>query len=68
MHAQMLPRAPPKSKLGKAPYLTGEEVREMVEFLIKCSEFGFPKTKDEILELAMGKRGGKGWWLRFLER
>ena len=54
---------------------------ELVTYLVKCAEIGYPKMKDEvigiILRQALDKKGGaefakelKGrrWWERFMDR
>ena len=64
------------SKSGPKPYLTYEEEKEMVDFLITCSKMGYGKTRNEVLkivEAAMQKKGregkvSQGWWIRFCER
>ena len=64
------------SKSGPKPYLTYEQEKEMVDFLITCSKMGYGKTRNEVLkivEAAMQKKGregkvSQGWWIRFCER
>ena len=66
-------------KSGRSPYLTLEEEQELVDYLITCSDIGYPKRRDEVIGIVrktlQNKRGnlvekfnGKGWWLRFMER
>ena len=57
-----------------------KEEEELVSFLFKFAEIGYPKTKDEVIGIVRKaiekKRGvesaedfkGKGWWARFIER
>ena len=68
------------SKSGLQPYLSYEEEEELVSFLFKSAEIGYPKTKDEVIGIVRKaiekKRGvesaedfkGKCWWARFIER
>jgi len=37
------------SKSGPQPYLSYEEEDELVSFLFKSAEIGYPKTKDEVI-------------------
>jgi len=59
--------------------LSYEEEEELVSFLLKSVEIGYPKTKDEVIGIvrkAIQKKRvesaedfkGKGWWARFIER
>ena len=66
------------SKPGPASYLTEEEERELVDFLIQVARLGYGKTKQEILDILRktlekkkvdtSKFNGEGWWVRFKER
>ena len=66
------------TNIGPKPYLTKEEEKELVDFLITCSKMGYGKTRSEVLkivEAAVQKKGIKsegnisqGWWNRFRER
>ena len=66
------------SKPGPASYLTEEEERELVDFLIQVARLGYGKTKQEILDILhktlekkkvdTSKFNGEGWWVRFKER
>ena len=66
------------TKIGPKPYLTNEEEKELVNFLVGCSKMGYGKTRSEVLkivEATMKKKGMKtdgpisqGWWYRFRER
>ena len=37
------------AKSGPQPYLSYEEEEELVTYLVKCAEIGYPKTKDEVI-------------------
>ena len=39
------------SKPGRIPYLTEEEEEELVNFLIKCSDMGYPHSIKQILSI-----------------
>ena len=66
------------SKSGRVPYLSGSEEQELVDYLITCSEIGYPKKRADVLGIVRktleNKNGGpvdfngKGWWLRFMQR
>ena len=66
------------SKSGKTPYLTHDEEKELVDFLISSSKIGYPKRRDDVIGIVRRtlekKNGGledftgKGWWARFMER
>lgn len=67
------------SKSGKTPYLSLEEEEELVDYIVTCSNIGYPKTRDEIIGIVRktleNKNGGpvedyngKGWWGRFMQR
>ena len=48
------------TKSGPRPYLTHEEEKELVDFLVTCSKMGYGKTRGEVLkivEAAMEKKG-----------
>ena len=67
-----------EARSGPTPYLTRDEESELVAFLVKCAEIGFPERKDEVIGIVQSivqkKRGtlegfsGNGWWHRFMER
>jgi len=38
-------------KMGAKPYLTHEEEKELVEFLINCVKMGYGKTRKEVLNM-----------------
>ena len=49
-------------KMGAKPYLTHEEEKELVEFLINCAKMGYGKTRKEVLNMvhtAVEKKGMK---------
>ena len=66
--------------MGPKPYLTYEEESELVGFIIKCSNMGYGKTKQDIMKLVdsclvkkedLKQKSDKlsnGWWVRFLHR
>ncbi len=67
------------TKMGPKSYLTREEEKELVDFLVNCSKMGYGKTRAEVLrivEAVMKKKGrllgdhhiSQGWWCRFRER
>ncbi len=67
------------TKMGPKSYLTREEEKELVDFLVNCSKMGYCKTRAEVLrivEAVMKKKGrllgdhhiSEGWWCRFRER
>ena len=66
------------TSIGKKPYLTYEEERELVDFLVTCSNAGYGKTRSDVLRIVgstVMKKGIKkdikisdGWWCRFLKR
>ena len=66
------------TNMGPKPYLTHEEEKELVDFLIYCSKMGYGKTRKEVLEIvetAVRRKGmtvehhiSQGWWCHFRER
>ena len=36
--------------MGTKPYLSADEERELVDFLVKCSEAGYGKTRGDVLQ------------------
>jgi len=60
------------------PYLTHEEEKELVEFLINCAKIGYGiKTRKEVVNIVhttVEKKGMKvqkitqGWWVKFCKR
>ena len=69
-----------RARSGPQPYLSYEEEEELVTYLVKCAEIGYPKTKDEVIGIVRQalhkKKGaefaeefkGRGWWERFMDR
>lgn len=65
-------------KSGPAPYLTLEEENELADFLVKCSQIGYGKTRREVIGIVqrtlkkkgkpMDRFNGEGWWQRFMQR
>ena len=39
------------TKIGPKPYLTNEEEKELVDFLVGCSKMGYGKTRSEVLKI-----------------
>ena len=65
------------AKMGAKPYLTHEEEKELVEFLINCAKMGYGKTRKEVLNMVhtivekkgmMVERITQGWWVKFCKR
>ena len=66
------------TNIGPKPYLTQEEEKQLVEFLVNCYKMGYGKTRGEVLKIVeaiMLKKGRKhegrisqGWWCRFRDR
>jgi len=66
------------SKSGRNPHLSVDEEKELVDYIITCSEIGYPKRRDDIVGIVRKtlhkKNGGpvpdfngKGRWLRFMQ-
>ena len=66
------------TNMGAKPYLSHEEERELVEFLLNCAKMGYGKTRKEVLYIVhatVQKKGIKvesgitqGWWVKFCRR
>ena len=63
------------TNIGLKPYLNHEEEQELVDFLVKCSKMGHGKTRNEVVEVALLKKGvllnsrlSQGWWVCFHQR
>ena len=59
------------TNMGPKPYLTYEEEKELVDFLLMCSRIGYGKTRSEVLriiEAIMKRKGRKHEWSCFCER
>lgn len=66
------------SRPGPKQYLTKTEEDELAAFLVKCSEMGYPHTRQQILALVQQILNSKnivaavtithGWWNRFRQR
>ena len=64
--------------MGPKPYLTQEEEKELVDFVLNCSKLGYGKTKQDVLQIVhstLVKKGtskadkvSHGWWIRFCKR
>ena len=59
-------------KSGRTPYLSRDEEEELVDYLVTCSEIGYPKKREDVLGIVRRtlerQVKGNGWWLRFMER
>jgi len=63
------------NQAGRVPYLTKEE-EELVKFLIKCADIGYPHTRNQALALVqhiINQKGIQrmvtfGWWQKFCQR
>lgn len=61
---------------GPSSYLSIEEEDELVHFLIRCSQIGYPHTLSQVLALVqqivdykqLDKTVTYGWWQRFCQR
>ena len=64
------------AKPGPSMYLTQFEEDELTSFLIRCSEIGFPRSRNQILGLVqqiinnkgIDRHVSNGWWERFVTR
>ena len=62
------------SNMGPKTYLTNEEEKELVAFLLNCAKMGYSKTRQDVLHSAVLKKGKEidkispGWWNRFCKR
>ena len=64
------------AKSGPKAYLTAEEEKELVIFLLRCAKIGYPHTKKEVFAIVqqiIDNKGIKttitnGWWERFCQR
>ena len=69
-------RVLPGSVSGKQPYLSPSEEIELVTFILRCADIGFPRGRKEIIALVQrvcDSRGlnvnvTHGWWERFCHR
>jgi len=60
-------------KSGPIPYLTFAEEEELINFLKKSADIGYPHTKPQVLAVVqrivdskqMGKAVSNGWWQKF---
>jgi len=43
-------------KSGRSPYLTHGEEQELVDYLINCSNIGYPKKRDEVIGIVRKTR------------
>lgn len=64
------------TKPGRTSYLTALEEAELVNFLCKCAEIGYPHTISQVLAIVQRTVDSKGlncvvthgWWQRFCQR
>ena len=76
LHDRVSGRVQHGKQPGKPPYLTLEEEEEVVKFLIKCANIGYPRTRAQALALVqqiLDKKGIPqmvtfGWWQKFCQR
>ena len=76
LHDRVSGRVQHGKQAGKPPYLTLEEEEEVVKFLIKCANIGYPRTRTQALALVQQIIDQKGiprmitfgWWQRFCQR
>ena len=75
LHDCVSGRVQHRKQPGKPPYLTLEE-EEVVKFLIKCANIGYPRIRARALALVqqiLDKKGIPqmvtfGWWQKFCQR
>ena len=61
---------------GPQAYLTKEEEDSLVHFLVECAQFGFPRTRKQVISIAQsvaikqqdGVEVSSGWWQSFRHR
>ena len=56
---------------GPPTYLTEEEERELEMFLVGCAKVGFPRSRQDVMEIVSNKLGhqvSNGWWDNFCRR
>ena len=61
-------RVLPNSNPGRKPYLSREEEKELVEFVISYSKLGYGKTRVDVLsivEATQKKEGEKSRWVNY---
>ena len=76
LHDRVSGRVQHRKQPGKPPYLTLEEEEEIVKFLIKCANIGYPCIRAQALALVqqiLDKKGIPqmvtfGWWQKFCQR
>ena len=67
------------TNMGPTPYLTYEEEKELMKFILDCSRMDYGKTRGELLRtvgetmkkkgrLLVGSSASQGWWSQFKER
>ena len=64
------------AKGGKKRYLEDEEEDELVRFLIKCANIGYPRSRSEVVAIVQRICNSRkldvivslGWWERFCQR
>jgi len=71
-------RVAPGCRMGKKPYLSVEEEKELVTYVTNCAKMGYGKTRQDVMKVVEGYmkyKGHKmsrgltnGWWNRFIKR
>ena len=65
------------AKPGPKPYLSVGEEEELVSFLVKCGQIGYPHTRQQVIAIVQQVVESKydnpplvtsGWWERFVQR
>ena len=72
IHGRVLPGA----RSGAPTLLSTREEQELVEFLCRCADIGYAKTRHEVLDIVtrmLAQKGieravTKGWWTKFMGR
>ena len=76
LHDRISGRVQEGAVSGPQAYLTKEEEDELVHFLVECAQFGFPRTRKQVISIAQavasqrhdGVEVSSGWWQSFRHR
>jgi hypothetical protein len=76
LHDRVTGKVQHGTRPGPSAYLTEEEEEELVEFLLRCAEIGYPHTISQILGIVqqlvnykgISKKVTQGWWQKFAQR
>ena len=77
LHDHVSGRVAPGARSGPSKYLSDNEEKELVNFLIGCSRIGYARTRKQVVALVEAavteKRGAQvilsnGWWFGFSKR